>query len=247
MTGLGRIFFAALTALAIVAVPATAASDDRPGSTPNQIRGRAGDHRKLDRALNDRSNSAGWSRVIVTANGAVDVSDVVVKLGGRFGRRLELINGRVVELPNGLLKKLAEHPSIARIDDDRPTTGLMSHVTALTGARTVQRSLGFDGAGIGVAVIDSGITSWHDDLTYSGSSAAVQMQGNQRVAAFVDFVNGAPIPYDDNGHGTHVSGIIAGNGYDSRGSNAGIAPAAHVISLKVLDREGRGVISDVIA
>ena len=247
MTGLGRSFFAALSALAIVAVPATASTGDQPGNKPGQIRGRAGDHRKLDRTLNDRVAQGGWSRVIITIDGAADVSDLVVKLGGRLGRRLELINGRVIELPNGLLKKLADHPAIVRIDDDRPTTGLMSHVTALTGARTVNRSYGLDGAGVGVAVIDSGITSWHDDLTYSGSSGAVQMQGNQRVAEFVDFVNGATTPYDDNGHGTHVSGIIAGNGYDSRGSNAGMAPAAHIVSLKVLDQQGRGVISDVIA
>ena len=236
-----------LAALAIVAAPATASSDEKPGGKAGQLRGRAGDHRKLDQALNDRTKHAGWSRVIVTTIAAADVSGDVLALGGKLGRRLDLINGRVLELPNGLLKKLADHPAVVRIDHDRPTTGLMSHVTALTGARTVQRSYGFDGAGIGVAVVDSGITSWHDDLTYAGSSAAVQMQGDQRVAAFVDFINGASAPYDDNGHGTHVSGIIAGNGYDSRGSQAGIAPAAHVVSLKVLDRQGRGVISDVIA
>jgi subtilisin family serine protease len=243
---MGRSFFAAVAALALVAVPATASSNQKPGKA-DQVRGRAADHRKLDRALNDRAIHAGWSRVIITLNAGVDVGADVVKLGGRLGRRLKLINGRVIELPNGLLKKLADHPSIARIDDDRPTTGLMSHVTTLTGARAVHRSYGFEGAGIGVAVIDSGITSWHDDLTYSGSSSAVQMEGNQRVAGFVDFVNGASTAYDDNGHGTHVSGIIAGNGFDSRGSHRGIAPAAHIISLKVLDRDGRGVISDVIA
>ena len=44
---------------------------------------------------------------------------------------------------------------------------------------------------------------------------------------------------DPDGHGTHVSGIIAGNGYDSHGSRAGIAPGAHIVSLKVLDAQGR--------
>jgi serine protease AprX len=66
------------------------------------------------------------------------------------------------------------------------------------------------------------------------------------VASFVDFVNGRTAAYDDNGHGTHVSGIIAGNGRDSKGAHSGIAPGAHIVSLKVLDARGRGVISDVI-
>ncbi len=73
------------------------------------------------------------------------------------------------------------------------------------------------------------------------------MVDGQRVTAFVDFVNDRLQAYDDNGHGTHVAGIIAGNGYDSYGSHAGIAPAAHLVSLKVLDQHGGGVISDVIA
>jgi serine protease AprX len=98
-----------------------------------------------------------------------------------------------------------------------------------------------------VAVIDSGITSWHDDLTYTGSNSSVKTVGGQRLAKFVDFVNGQTAPYDDNGHGTHVSGIIAGNGHDSWGARAGIAPSAHLVSLKVLDAEGKGVISNVIA
>ncbi len=56
--------------------------------------------------------------------------------------------------------------------------------------------------------------------------------------------NGA---YDDYGHGTHVAGIIAGTGYDSSGKHKGIAPGAKLVGLKVMDRLGRGYISDVIA
>src|SRR5262249_23968262 len=97
---------------------------------------------------------------------------------------------------------------------------------------------------VGVAVIDSGIASWHDDLTGGRRNYPY---GDQRVTAFVDFVNAAPLPYDDNGHGTHVSGIIAGNGYDSNGGKAGIAPGASIVSLKVLDANGSGTISNVIA
>ena len=61
-------------------------------------------------------------------------------------------------------------------------------------------------------MIDSGITAWHDDLTYQGRSTLVKVKNGQRVSAFVDFVAGRLNPYDDYGHGTHVAGIIAGNG-----------------------------------
>ena len=71
--------------------------------------------------------------------------------------------------------------------------------------------------------------------------------GASRVVRFVDFVNDQQQAYDDYGHGTHVAGIIAGNGSDSGGARAGIAPAARLVVLKVLDGSGQGNISDVIA
>jgi len=206
-----------------------------------------GDHPRLDRKLNDRSASPGKSRVIIVLKPGWDASDEVRKGGGKLGRKLSLLNGQVAEVPNGILRKLADNPAVAAIYWDRPTAGDMNYTAVTIGARAVQQNLGYKGAGVGVAVIDSGIAPWHDDLTYNGTSTAVKTKGGQRVPAFVDFVNGRTVPYDDNGHGTHVSGIIAGNGYDSLGARAGIAPNAHIVSLKVLDASGRGVISNVIA
>ncbi len=216
--------------------------NDSSGSGP-------GAHARLDRKLNDRERNVkgGTSRVIIQLKPGWDASSEVTKLGGRLGRRLGLINGQVAEISNKRLRNLADHPAIARIIWDRPIGGEMNRVAVTVGARAIQQALGYTGAGIGVCVIDSGVTTWHDDLTYNGTSSVVKTKNGQRVAAFVDFVNNRTSPYDDNGHGTHVSGIIAGNGYDTFGARAGIAPSAHLVSLKVLDRDGRGVISDVIA
>src|SRR5436190_7337540 len=211
---------------------------------------RAGDHPKLDRELNDRASkgsSNGKTQVIVMLKPGWSADTEAKRLGGKLGRALESINGKVVELPNGQLKRLADYAGVDRIVFDRPTAGEMNRVAVTVGARAVQQTYGYRGAGIGIAVIDSGITTWHDDLTYLGSSPLVKTKNGQRVAAFVDFVNGRTTPYDDNGHGTHVAGIIAGNGYDSLGVRAGIAPDAHLVSLKVLDQNGRGVISNVIS
>ena len=202
---------------------------------------------KVDRFLRNRVGKGGTSRVIITLKPGFDVSSDARKLGGRVGRRLGLINGQVLELPNAVIRRLADLPFVESIHYDRPTGGEMNRVAVAVGARAAQLQYGYTGAGVGVAVIDSGVTNWHDDLTYNGNSSAVRVKNGQRVAAFVDFVNGRTSPYDDNGHGTHVAGIIAGNGADSLGVRAGIAPSAHLVSLKVLDDRGRGVISDVIA
>ena len=95
---------------------------------------------KLDAELEGRARRGGWSRVIVTLQPGADVSGDVRQLGGRIGRRLSVIDGMVVELPNGLLKRLAQHPAVARIDHDRPTTGHLTTAASVVGARTLQRA-----------------------------------------------------------------------------------------------------------
>lgn len=85
---------------------------------------------------------------------------------------------------------------------------------------------------VGVAVIDTGIFL-HPDI-------------RKNVIAFYDCVNGRTIPYDNNGHGTHVSGIIAGNGYMSKNMIAGLNRSAAIISIKVLNQKGSGKIENVL-
>jgi serine protease AprX len=160
-------------------------------------------------------------------------------------RRLDIINGYVVDVPNGLLKLFAANPAVFRIHYDRPAAKFDARTSLTVGAAAVNQSMGLTGSGVGVAVIDSGVTTWHDDLT--SRSSEQYPYGDQRVSAFVDFVNGALTPYDDNGHGTHVAGLIAGNGYDSNGQKGGVAPDANLVSLKVLAADGTGTISNVIA
>ena len=185
--------------------------NDSSGSGP-------GDHR-LDRKLNDRDRNAkgGTSRVIIQLKPGWRRRPRSTKLGGRLGRRLGLINGQVAELPNRHAPE-ARRPSRCRPHRLGPPHRRRDEPRGGHGRRPCRPAeLGYTGAGIGVAVIDSGVTTWHDDLTYNGSSSLVKTKNGQRVAAFVDFVNGRTSPYDDNGHGTHVAGIIAGNGYDTLG------------------------------
>lgn len=85
---------------------------------------------------------------------------------------------------------------------------------------------GFTGKGVTAAVLDSGI-SLHPDYV-------------KRIISFQDFVNGRTVCYDDASHGTHVSGILCGDGGCSRGRYCGIAPSCSLIHLKVLDGRGEG-------
>ena len=152
----------------------------------------------------------------------------------------------MLDLPNGLVKQLAASPAVFRVHYDRPIATHNYRTAVTVGARTRAGVLGYTGAGIGVAVIDSGITTLARRPDQHDRRSCIPY-GNQRVAKFVDFVNGRSLPYDDNGHGTHVAGIIAGNGYDSNGEKRGIAPGASIVSLKVLDANGKGTISNIIA
>lgn len=98
---------------------------------------------------------------------------------------------------------------------------------------------GLTGKGVTVAFMDTGIVP-HPDF-------------GQRILDFRDFCNGRSTMYDDNGHGTHVAGIVAGDGRMSGDGNAGrisihsgVAPGANIVMLKVLDAEGNGTTSTVL-
>jgi serine protease AprX len=197
---------------------------------------------KLDPLLQPRTSITGRSRVVMQAVSKDAVSSVLALLpllGGRVVRSLPIVNGAAIDLPNTSLALLAGNALVGHLSMDRVVAGAMERTGATVGATAVRQQLGYDGSGIGVAVIDSGVTAWHDDLS--------QAAGGQRVDRFVDFVNGRTAAYDDYGHGTHVAGIVAGNGSDSGGARAGIAPGSRLIVLKVLDGAGAGRISDVIA
>jgi minor extracellular serine protease Vpr len=96
----------------------------------------------------------------------------------------------------------------------------------------VPRDLGYDGEGIRIAVIDTGIDHLHPDLYGFGSGGKIQGGYN--------FVDETKMPVDTNGHGTEVSGIIA-----SDGSLKGIAPKASIFAYKVSE-DGESVSSDLI-
>jgi serine protease AprX len=200
---------------------------------------------KLDRMLQKRraDDPSGTSRVIMRladTRSLPTVAATVAASGGSVGRRLAIIDSWAVTVPNRLLAALANNAAVGYVSLDRPVAGAMERTGATVGATAVRQKYGYDGYGIGVAIIDSGVAPALDDLTDASGASP-------RIDRFVDFVNGRTDAYDDYGHGTHVAGIVAGNGFDSSGARTGIAPAARLTVLKVLDDQGHGQVSDVIA
>lgn len=92
--------------------------------------------------------------------------------------------------------------------------------------------LGYIGSGVTVAVMDTGIVA-HPDFDH-------------RIQLFRDYTSGKQKMYDDNGHGTHVAGIIGGSGFASHGKYMGIAPGCNLAIIKVLDKSGNGSTNQVI-
>ena len=167
---------------------------------------------------------------------------------------LSLIGAVSTDVTSDTLDDVAALPYVDYIAADVPTFGTdystsldVTNATIGLGDIRPPTEGGPNGAGVGVAVLDSGSSDVPD---LDGAN------GRSRVVAFVDFVNRHRHMYDNGGHGTFVDGLIAGNGASSlpldQGGKAttqyrGVAPAASIISLKVLDSHGQGRASSLIA
>src|SRR5687767_11646213 len=141
----------------------TKARSGRPNS-------RARDYAKVDGELVRRRNANPLERssVIVTLVPGATLPDQFKRFARRNGN-LNIINGQVLDLPNNVIRQLESRSEIFQVHHNRPIK-MANYRTAFTvGARAIQRGLGLTGAGVGVAVIDSGIATWHDDLTNRSS------------------------------------------------------------------------------
>src|SRR5688572_4356814 len=187
---------------------------------------------KLDAVLRDRSTRlAGWSRVIVEFTGEPDVR---VFSRGTTGRRVGQ-QMQAGEVENTALASLAADGRVKKVWADRPAFPTLERTGSAVGAALAREEFGLTGRGIGVAVIDSGITSYHDDLYTDRSHNA-----DTAIVHFKDFTrpsngNSTDLATDDYGHGTHVARNTSGSGADSDGRRTGVAPGADLIGLRVLE------------
>jgi len=162
-------------------------------------------------------------------------------LGGVVKDVFTLINAVAGTMAAGNVVALSNQPNVTYISLDRPLGATLDYSTAGVNA-PVAWSSGWDGTGVGVAIIDSGIYS-HPDLLSAQT-------GQSRVVYRKSFIGG--VQNDDYGHGTHVAGIVAGSGATSNVPGTahvlrGMAPNANLLDLRVLDQNGSSHDSTVIA
>ncbi|HZJ58000.1 MAG TPA: S8 family peptidase [Clostridia bacterium] len=175
--------------------------------------------------------------IILHSHGGCDnrCQEILDKLGGEVKYEYPLIDSFSVEISSSKLMELASARYVRYIAADVSVNAQMDIASQEIKSNVLNKS-GYKGKGIGIAIIDTGIYP-HADFLRPGN----------RIKEFKDFVDKKDSPYDDNGHGSFVAGVAAGNGYLSRGKYQGIAPEADIIALKALNKDGSGNTSDILA
>ena len=163
---------------------------------------------------------------------------------------LPLIHAVAGRIPHSMILETTSLPGVVMLELDGILQVQNGDAAVVHEVDLAQQQTGYDGSGVTVAVIDTGIDSLHvglDDLDDDNSTH------DPKVIAFYDPVNnpdktnGTEIQaYDDQGHGTHCAGTVAGTGAPNY-EHPGMAPQAYLVGVKVLDEGGSGSFSVVMA
>ncbi|MCY6372082.1 S8 family serine peptidase [Clostridium ganghwense] len=137
-------------------------------------------------------------------------------------------------LSSRIIEKLTEYPEIDYITFDNYALLCGYSVMSANGIAFEGRYK-LTGKGICVGLIDSGIYP-HTDLK----------KPNNKIANFIDLINHYHYPYDDNGHGTFMSGIICSSGSSANGMYKGIAEKSNIYMIKAFNSVGRGYVSNIL-
>ena len=236
----GRIL--ALALLTLPAVPSyagTKAALDNDNDTPRK---------KFSADLQQRAGANAMVDVIVQYRQMPESSHLKAMQNGgaTIKSKLHTIRGVAMRVPASMLADLANNPNVAYVTPDRPVklTAANEDYTTAIEKDLAAAQFAYDGTGIGVAVIDSGIAA-HPDLNNAS--------GVSRVVYSQSFVPLDLSTNDKYGHGTHVAGLVGGTGVSSGKANgypanyAGVAPGVNLINLRVLDQNGSGTDAGVIA
>jgi subtilisin family serine protease len=144
------------------------------------------------------------------------------------------------------LAALQADPAVASVSLDEAAVVTSSKVESVARALKVDR-VGLTGSGVTIALIDSGVDSSHRDLAgviVDEACFCVDAQGLPCCPGGASEEFGLRAAWDDNGHGTHLAGIIAGRG---RVSPKGLAPEAYIVAIKIAGKDGSTNTSSMLA
>ncbi|HLN65286.1 MAG TPA: S8 family peptidase [Symbiobacteriaceae bacterium] len=178
-----------------------------------------------------RADSRQMISVIVSkAPGAGDVEAAAARLGARVTARWPFINAFAAELPAGRAAALAQLPGVRTVVREHQASAAATRSSPSGAPQPYVASVradalwaqGYKGAGVTVAVVDSGIFA----------SSATSSDFGGRTLVNLSFNPATNYTIDKFGHGTHVAGIIGGDGKNSAGQYVGIAPEVNLLNLK---------------
>ncbi len=208
-------------------------------------------------------------RLIVKTTGTLTDAQksTLTKLGCDVYRNLPIIGSVALSAPMSNVDKLSALPFVVHVSEDAVAHKTDAFTVGSSVAGPAFTQLGLTGYGIGIAVIDSGITAVPDNQQVPAGIKLSPGISSNRIVASMSFIQNtsapapgpAPAPApgasstnDQCGHGTHVAGIIAGDGTSSYGPGYsqtffGIARFTNLVNLRVLDQNGAGSVSNVVA
>lgn len=205
---------------------------------------------ELERMLEGNNDQEKSDVIVILNKPAKEVNKKISEFKNSLGDfdvsdTYEIVSGFSGKLTKKQITELAKFKDILQIEPDVEVKAHLNTATYWFGVQKSRNDFNVNGDGDGnpslytkddivIAIIDTGIDSNHKDLN----------QG--KVIGWKDFVNNRSTPYDDNGHGTHVASIAAGEG-EANPSFAGVAPRSALVGVKVLNSSGSGSLSRVLS
>ena len=192
---------------------------------------------KLDSNLKIYINRSYYTKYRVLIKCKKFMKDMIKKvsqLKGSVIREINSLNLICAILTPKAINRLIEYPEIEFISFDEHA--FLCGLSIGTANRVAtNKSFNYTGRNISIGLIDSGVYPHPDLLT-----------PQNKIVSFLDLLNNYGYPYDDNGHGTAISGIICGSGYSSKFVFKGIAEDSKISCIKAFDADGKGFVSDIL-
>ncbi len=232
-----------LLCLLATPVPASAAPRNERGSVPRGAGLSDFDANRISDEFDPDIASAGANdrfAVLVTFSGPGSAASAQREVGAfDVKREYRAVHGFAATMTAAQVRGLARNPNVHRIERDIQVRATLDASRRDFGVDRARNDYpGITGAGAGICILDTGLDATHE-------------QFDGKTIVWRDFVSNppSPAPFDDQGHGTHVANIAAGDGTGGAGASVfrGVAPGAPLWIGKVLDSAGNGNDSVIVS